>query len=139
MVSTELNELEVGLRSEGFLDREVAAQKLMAAGRDGVRVLATVATDQRATTAARVTALRHLPAGEQSIEALRALLNDALPVLRVVALRKVEETGVTIVMPLVEALTRDRASFWDLDEEVIVADVAARVLGSLSSGRLQGG
>ncbi|WP_437946522.1 hypothetical protein WME98_37485 [Sorangium sp. So ce296] len=133
MVTDDLGALEAGLRSEGFLDREVAATKLVAAGRDGARVLVQVATDRGAPQAVRVTALRHLPADEGATDALRTLLGDGLPVLRVVALDKVEQARAAVLAPLVEALTRDPATFCDLDEEISVADVAARVLASLSS------
>ena len=133
MVTGDLDALDAGLRSQGLVDREVAAAKLAAAGRDGARVLAKVATDVGAPPAVRVTALRHLPADNGAANALRTLLHDALPVLRVVALGKVEQSHAATLAPLVEPLTRDPATFWDLDEEIAVADVAARVLASLSS------
>jgi hypothetical protein len=132
----ELTGLEAGLRSEGLLERDVAAAKLIGAGREGARVLATVAADRSAAPAVRVTALRHLPADDEAVDVLRSLLGDALPVLRSIALGKVEEAHAISLAPLVEALTRDPARFWDLDEEIAVAHVAARVLASLSSRNL---
>jgi hypothetical protein len=132
MVTNELDGLEAGLRAVGLFEREVAATKLAAAGREGGRVLAAVATDRGAATAVRVTALRHLPADDEAVDALRELLGDALPVIRVVALDKVEAARALALAPLVEALTRDPATMWDLDEEIAVARVAARVLASLS-------
>jgi hypothetical protein len=125
--------LEARLRSERLVVREVAAERLAATGRLDARVLARVATDVGAPTAVRVTALRHLPADDGAADALRMLLDDALPVIRVVALGKVEQSHAVALAPLVEPLTRDPGTFWDLDVEIAVADVAARVLASLSS------
>lgn len=133
MVTGELAGLEAGLRSPGLLIREVAAARLAAGGRVEARVLAKVATDVGAPPAVRITALRYLPADDGAANALRTLLDDALPVLRVLALGKVEQSHAAAFAPLVEPLTREPATFWDLDEEIAVAEVAARVLASLAS------
>lgn len=132
MVKPAMSALEAALRSESLLDREAAAMQLAAAGIEGARVLIRLALDRGAITAARVTALRHLQPDKMDIAALRALLGDAVPVLRLLALEKVEQAHVTLLSPQVEILTRDPATVWDLDEEIAVARVAARVLVSLA-------
>jgi hypothetical protein len=134
MVAADLDALERRLAYAELLDREVAAASLAAAGGDGARVLARVAGDERAPSHVRVTALRHLPVAEASPETLRRLLEAPLPVIRVLALEKIEQARATTLTALVEALTRDPSSFWDLDEEIAVAEVAARVLRALESG-----
>src|SRR4051812_39848376 len=132
MTGTTLPSLEAALRSTVFLDREIAGRTLADSGSGGARVLASVVADVAAAPEARVTALRHLPAGEEIDHALRVALNDALPVIRVLALKKVTEAHATGLRTLVEPLTRDPASFWDLDEEISVAAVAAHTLASLA-------
>jgi hypothetical protein len=132
MVKNEPGALEASLRSASLLERETAALQVAATGVEGVRVLTRIASDPKACTDARVTALRHLPSGEMDLSALRALLGDATPVVRLLALGKVQEARVTLLAPQVVTLTSDPAIVWDLDEEIAVARVAARVLASLS-------
>jgi len=132
VVNDEPSVLEAGLRSESLLERESAASKTVAAGIEGIRVLTRIASDPLASIGARVTALRHLPPEQVDVSALRALLGDAIPVLRLLALEKVQQAHLIHLAPQVEILTRDPAVVWDLDEEISVAGVAARVLASLS-------
>ena len=95
--------------------------------------MATAALDQSLPGQVRVTALRHLPADAMVPDMLRALLSDALPVIRILALEKTEQAQARELMPLVEKLTHDPAVLWDLDDEIFVAKVATRVLAALSA------
>lgn len=133
MVTAVLGPLAAQLRSDALIDREVAAAGLVQAGREGLGVLAAVAMDALETPATRLTALRHLPANEEIGPLLRLLLDDPLPTLRSVALDKAEQARARTLIPLVRRLTADPASYWDLDEEIVIGAVARRVLESLSS------
>ena len=133
MVIDELPPLEKQLRSEELIDREVAATRLAQAGHDGVRMLAAIAIDTSASPASRLTALRHLPADEEAVPVLRLLLNDPLATLRHGALNKAEDARARALIPLIRKLTADPATYWDLDEEIVIGAVASRVLASLSS------
>jgi hypothetical protein len=70
-------------------------------------VLARIAADDAAPTEVRVPALRHLPANAASADLLSKLLDSAAPVLRVLALEKIEQAHVTTLAAAVERLTRD--------------------------------
>jgi len=132
MVARDLSTLAQALGSAAFLERELAATELLAHGRDGQRVLRDVARDMNSPTEVRVTALRHAPADAELVAALHTLLGDPQPVIRVLALEKAGRARATTLRPLLEKLAHDRTSFWDLDEEIVVAEVAARVLADLS-------
>jgi hypothetical protein len=131
MEMIDLHGLEKRMWSDTFLVREDAAMKLAEEGERGARVLAKIATDQGVPAAVRVTAIRHLKAFDGIEHALASLLTDALPVLRVWALEKTQQTHSTGLRSTVKELTRDPARFWDLDEEISVAEVATRVLEAL--------
>ncbi len=131
MGMSDIDALEQDLRSKPPLERELAARRLLAAGGRGLQVLATVAMDVGAPSSVRVTALRHLPEHAPIEDTLRALLEDALPVLRLKALEKAEKANAKALASLVEKLTTDPAIVWDLDDEHVVATVAARVLAVL--------
>jgi hypothetical protein len=133
VVAIDAEALEKSLRSEALVDRELAAKKLAEAGEQGARALIRVATDQAAPSAVRVTAARYLPVAEDIEGALASLLSDPLPVLRFLSLQKAEQVHATRLAPLVEALTRDPATFWDLDTEIAVREIATRVLASLTA------
>lgn len=124
-----MNELERQLRSGTPSESEAAAHQL--AERGDAQVLAAVATDATAEGSARVTALRYLPPTIEFEKTLAALLADPYAVLRVIALEKVAEAHVASLLPLVEQLTHDPARFWDLDEEISVAETASRTLAAL--------
>lgn len=133
MVVADLAAQELRLKSAAFVERELAAVELAGMGGDGAAVLRRVATDKSLPAEVRVTALRHLPADEDAIEALRTLLADPSPVIRVLALESARRARATVLLPAIEALIPDRAAFWDLDEQLVVGEVAARVRDALAS------
>jgi hypothetical protein len=45
----------------------------------------------------------------------------------------VEDARARALIPLIRKLTADPATYWDLDEEIVIGAVASRVLASLSS------
>ncbi len=127
----DLEELERALRSRPPIERELAARHLAAAGAPGIKHLALVALDNRAAPAARVTALHALPEDAAIERTLRPLLADPSALIRLVALHKVERAHARGLAPAVAKLTADPSIVWDLDEEHVLAEVAARVLASL--------
>lgn len=131
LAMNDLDGLERALRSLPPIERELAARHLGAAGAPGFKVLVRVALDSRAPANARLTALHALPEDPGIERVLRGLLGDPSAVIRLVALHKTERAHARGLAPAVAKLTADPSIVWDLDEEHVLASVAARVLVSL--------
>ena len=121
------------LRSPTFLVRELAAAELARAGVDGALALAQVALDARCDESVRVTAVRHFAAahGDDLCDALRILLGDPSPAIRLWAIAKVADAKLVSLVDLVTKLTTDETVVWDLDEERSVAKAATEALARL--------
>jgi hypothetical protein len=125
-----IGKLERDLRDGDFCVSDIAAQQLAAAGTPGCRVLVSVALDDAAATAARIAAVRNLPAAPHAA-AFAHLLTDRLPVLRLWALNKVDEAKLVELRDVVASLCDDSAIVRDLCEDICIGDLARRVLGNL--------
>jgi hypothetical protein len=116
------------------LERLAAVDELRNAGIEGLVMLAALAQDAGLATSIRVAAAQGIsPSAPLALvdDVAASLLRADDPVLRYRGIRMAQDFGLVDRLPEVERLVDDPATFWDLDEEHRIGQVAREAIAML--------